>query len=331
MRSLGLLSVLFLAVVALPARPAPAVLRVGTNRALGTVTPYVGEARGLFQARGIDLEIVDFQDGSTLMEAFAAGRLDVALQGIAPAAIWQGKGVPLKVIAAANGGGHVLLTRADAGIRDLAGLRGKKVGTPKPGTVVDTLFRAHIARELAGLGPEKDLVIIPGLAPADLPTALFASREVDAVITWEPFASQAQARFEDARVLWDGAAEWRKAHPGAPLYPVNVVVARQDLLEKRPDDVRAFLAAYDETLRFLNERPNEANELIARELKLDLAIVAAARTRIDYGSRVDVAAALRTLSWSKQLGYLKEVPSEAALFDLRFLPAAPARTAKARR
>src|SRR5512133_4143531 len=184
----------------------PAVLRVGTNRALGTVTPYVGQARGLFQARGVTLDLVDFSDGSTLMEAFAAGRLDIALQGIAPAAIWQAKGVPLEVIAAANGGGHVLLTRADAGIADVAGLRGRKVGTPKQGTVVDTLFRAHVAAELARLDPEKDLTVIPGLAPADLPAALFVAREVDAAITWEPFASQAEARFPEARVLWDGAA-----------------------------------------------------------------------------------------------------------------------------
>ena len=131
MRFLRLVTVLFLAVLAFPARPAPTVLRVGTNRALGTITPYVGKARGLFQARGIELEIVDFQDGSTLMEAFAAGRLDVALQGIAPAAIWHGKGVPLKVIAAANGGGHVLLTRADAGIRQSLRAAGEEGGHPE--------------------------------------------------------------------------------------------------------------------------------------------------------------------------------------------------------
>lgn len=325
MRPLRLAAVLLAAALAAPALAAgPTVLRVGTNRALGTVTPYVGQARGLFQARGITLELVDFSDGSTLMEAFAAGRLDVALQGIAPAAIWRAKGVPLKVIAAANGGGHVLLTRADAGIAGLAGLRGRKVGTPKPGTVVDTLFRAHIAGELAGLDPEKDLTVVSGLAPADAPAALFVAREVDAAVTWEPFASQAQARFPEARVLWDGAAEWRKAHPGAPLYPVNVVVARQDLIDGRPDDVRRFLAAYEDAIRFVNAHPQEANALIAQVVKLEPAVVAAARRRIDYGSRVDVAAALRTLAWSQRLGYLKEVPAESALFDLRFLPATPA-------
>ncbi|MGB8932365.1 MAG: ABC transporter substrate-binding protein [Anaeromyxobacteraceae bacterium] len=299
----------------------PSVLRVGTNRALGTVTPYIGKAKGFFNARGIQLEIVDFQDGSTLMEAFAAGRLDVALAGIAPTAIWQGKGVPLKVIAAANGGGHVLLTRSDAGIGGVEGLRGRKVGTPKQGTVVDTLVRAHILRELASLEPERDVTLIAGLAPADLPAALFVTREVDAIATWEPFASQAQARFPEARILWDGAAEWRKAHPGAPLYPVNVVIARQDLIDGRPDDVRRFLAAYDETIRFVEDRRDDANALIAQELKLAPAIVSAARGRIDYSSRLDISAALRTLAWSKELGYLKVIPTEAALFDLRFLPA----------
>jgi NitT/TauT family transport system substrate-binding protein len=83
---------------------ATGVIRIGTNRALGTVTPYVGKTRGVFAKRGVTVEIVDFSDGSTLMEAFASGQLDVALLGIAPTAIWQGKGVPLKVVAAANGG-----------------------------------------------------------------------------------------------------------------------------------------------------------------------------------------------------------------------------------
>jgi len=305
-----------------PARAAPARVRVGTNRALGTVTPYVGTGKGFFAARGIALETVDFQDGSTLMEAFAAGQIDIALVGISPSAIWQARGVPLKVVAAANGGGHVLLTRADSGLASLADLRGRKVATPRPGTVVDTLFRAHVARELAGLDPEKDLTIIPGLAPADMPAALLVSREVDAAMTWEPFASQAEAQFRTARVLFDAAAEWRKTHPGGALYPTNVVIARQDFIDRRPDDLRAFLAAYDETVRFMNDRPEEANGLIAREVKLDASTVAAARRRIDYTTRVDVAAALQTLRWSKDLGYLKALPAEAALFDLRYLPPA---------
>lgn len=297
------------------------VIKIGTNRALGTVTPYVGQAQGLFAKRGVTVELVDFTDGSTLMEAFASGQLDIALLGIAPTAIWQGKGVPLKVVAAANGGGHVLLTRQDTGITDVRGLKGKKVATPKPGTVVDTLFRAYIAKKVAGLDPEKDIQIIPGVAPADMPAALFVSREVDAGITWEPFASQAEAKFKNARVLYDAAAEWKKRNPKAKnFYPTNVVIARQSFIDKRPDELRRFLSAYSETIDFINNKPEEANRIIAREIKLDAAIVANARKRIDYTASVNVPAALETLEWSRQLEYLKEIPAETKLFDLSYLP-----------
>ncbi len=301
--------------------PGPASVRVGTNRALGTVTPYVGRERGYFTARGIALDLVDFQDGATLMEAFAAGQIDIALVGVTPSAIWQERGLPLKVVAAANGGGHVLLTRADTGLTAVAQLRGRKVATPKPGTVIDTLFRAHIARGVAHLDPEKDLTIVAGLAPADMPAALLVSREVDAAMTWEPFASQAQAQFPGARVLFDAAAEWRTQHPGAALYPTNVVVARQELIDRRPDDLRRFLLAYEETVRFMNEKPSEANAIIARTVQLDAATVAAARLRIDYAVSVDDRAMLQVLGWAKQLGYLQSLPRPEALFDLRFLPA----------
>ena len=297
------------------------VVKIGTNRALGTVTPYVALEKGLFQQQGIRVQIVDFDDVTTLMEAFASGQLDVALVGIASPAIWQSKGVKLKVVAAANGGGHVLLTRAGTGIDSLQQLKGKKVATPKPGTVTDTLFRAHLMRELDGLDPDKDIQIVPNVSAADMPTVLFVSREVDATITWEPFASQAEAKYKDAKVLFDSAKEWRKTNPDSKhLYPVNVVIARQGFIDARPDDLRRFLAAYVQAIQFINGQPEEANDIISRVIQLDKTIVVAARTRIDYTAQVDTVASLKTLEWSKQLGYLAEVPSAEKLFDLSYLP-----------
>jgi NitT/TauT family transport system substrate-binding protein len=287
-------------------------IRIGTNRALGTVTPYVTRDAGFFQHSGLQVDIVDFNDVTTLMEAFASGQIDVAFVGIAPSAIWQEKGVALKIVASANGGGHVLLTRADTGINDLTGLKGKKVATPKPGTTTDNL---------AKLDPDKDMQIVPSVAAADMPTVLFVSREVDATISWEPFASQAEARFKNARVLYDASEEWRKSNPQSKqLYPVNVVIARQAFIDSRPSDLRRLLAAHVETIEFINGHADGANDFIARETGLDKSVVAAARRRIDYTAQVDVDASRRTLEWSRQLGYLKGVPSASKLFDLRFLP-----------
>lgn len=297
-------------------------IRIGTNRALGTVTPYVARDKGFFQQHAVQANIIDFNDITTLMESITSGQLDIALVGISSPAIWQERGVRLKVVAAANGGGHVLLTRGDTNIHTIADLRGKKVATPKPGTVTDTLFRSHILGDLAHLDPERDIKILPNMSAADMSAVLFASREVDAAITWEPFASQAEARYKDNVVLLDVADEWRKQHPGsAHLYPVNVVIASQAFIDAHPEALRQFLSAYVQTVEFINTQPDEANDIISHETQLDKSVVVAARRRIEYTAHVDVDASLQTLAWSQRLGYLKHPVSAADLFDLRFLPA----------
>ncbi len=296
-------------------------IRIGTNRALGTVTPYVARDLGLFEQQSLHAEVIDFNDVTTLMESIASGRLDVALVGISSPAIWQQRGLAVKIVASANGGGHVLLTRAGTGIHSLADLRDHKVATPKPGTVTDTLFRAHLLHDLAGLDPEHDVTIVPDMAAADITTVLFVSHEVDAAISWEPFASQAEAAYKDHVVLYDAASEWRRLHPDqAHLYPVNVVVASQSFIDRHPETLRRFLAAYSQAVDYINHRPVEANTIIGRETQLDESVVVAARKRIDYTAQVDVNASLETLGWAAQLGYLKELPMPDALFDLRFLP-----------
>ncbi len=296
-------------------------IRIGTNRALGTVVPYVANDLGLYKKQGLHAQIIDFNDVTTLMEAFSSGQIDVAMLGIAPSAIWQAKGVPLKVVASANGGGHVLMTRQGTGINSIGDLSGKKVATPKPGTVTDTLFRASLMRDIAHLDPDRDIQIVPNMAAADLSTVLFASREVDAAITWEPYASQAEAKYKDSVVLYDAAAEWRRSHPAEhDLYPVNVVIARQDLIDHHPDILRKFLSAHVAAIEFINAHPSEANQIIVNALHLDLAIVTAARKRIDFTSHVNIAASLTTLEWAHSLGYLKTMPQPSALFDLKYLP-----------
>ena len=45
------------------------VVRIGSNRAIGTVTPYLAKEMGYFDGKDYEVEVVDFSDGTTLMEA----------------------------------------------------------------------------------------------------------------------------------------------------------------------------------------------------------------------------------------------------------------------
>lgn len=292
-------------------------IKIGSIRALGTITPYISEEEGIFKEQDINVEIVDFSDGSALMEAFASGGIDIGICGIAPIATWQSKGVELKVVASANGGGHVIITRKDSGINSIADLAGHKLAEPNLGTVTDTLLRDHILP--SGNINEKNLQIVSGLKPADMASSLAATHEVDAALTWEPFASQAESKYDDIKVLYDAAKEIQTETGSKSLYPVNVVVASQNFIDNNPELLKSFLKSYVKTVDFINN-DSTANDKLAKVLELDKDILIKARKRVDYTYKVDVDASLKTLQWAHDLGYLETIPKKDELFDLRFLP-----------
>lgn len=295
-----------------------ATVRIGDIKALGTVTPFVAEELGYFEAAGLNVEILEFADGSALAEAFAAGEIDVGLMGIAPTATWYQKGVELQVIASANGGGHVILVKSDSGIESVADLEGKILAEPNLGTVTDTLLRDYILPE-AGLDPEEDLIIESGLKPADMATALYATGEVDAILTWEPYVSQAQVQYGDeVKILYDSPAVIREKTGSDTLYPVNVVSASQEFITDHTDILQKFMEVYKKTVDYINE-DDGANAVIAQVLSLDESIVEAARVRVDFTYDIDIEGLTTTLTWAKDLGYLDEIPDEEAFYNSEFL------------
>ncbi len=97
-------------------------------------------------------------------------------------------------------------------------------------------------KEIANLDPEKDIQIIPNVAPGDMPTALFVSREVDAAITWEPYASEAELKFKNAKVLYDSAAEWHKSFPDSQQFYPGECCDRQPVIYRFAP--RCFCASF---------------------------------------------------------------------------------------
>lgn len=288
-------------------------IRVGSLIALGTATPFVAIENGLLNQGDLQVEVSQFSDGAAIMEAFAAGELDVAIVGVIPVATWVSKGVEMKVVASANGGGHVLMTRKDTGITSVEELAGHTVAAPSVATVTDALLRSKILGD-AGLDPDMDLTLIPGMKPADMATVLMASKEVDAMMTWEPFAAEAEATYgDDIVVLYDSPKEIKEETGSDAFYPVNVVAASQDMIDNRLDDLKAFLDSYKATVDFLNE-DESANAVLAKVLEMDEETIAAARERIDYTYDIDKEATVETLNWALQLGYIDEIPAEEDLF-----------------
>lgn len=187
---------LALALLALAPARAADVLRVGDQR---------GNARALMEAAGVldgvpyTLEWSEFPNAAPLLEALNAGAIDAGGVGDAPFTFAVAAGAPIKAFLAFRNkqDGLAILVGKDSAIREVLGLKGKRIATSR-GSIGHQIVLG--ALEEAGLPP--DSVALSFLPPSEAKLAL-ASGSVDAWATWEPYTSTAELAGL-ARVLRDG-------------------------------------------------------------------------------------------------------------------------------
>jgi NitT/TauT family transport system substrate-binding protein len=154
--------------------------------------------------KSYEVEWVRFAGSGDAMPALVAGKLDGCLATPFPMAnaLFQSH-VPVTVV-------HQLLSfgfdgyyddatvvRADSGINDVAGLKGKIFGVNAIGSTVEQNIRI-MARKY-GLDPDRDLTIVEGRPPF-LP-AMVRDNKVQAATLFQPFFEQAMSK-GDLKVLF---------------------------------------------------------------------------------------------------------------------------------
>jgi sulfonate transport system substrate-binding protein len=158
-------------------------------------------ASGALDGAPYRVEWSDFPAAQHLLEALAAGAVDLGLVGDAPFLFAYAGGANIKAVqASANPQGGVataILLPKGSKIRSPADLRGRRIATGRGSIGHYLLLRVM---EQAGLKPSDVTIVF--LAPSDAKAA-FATGSVDAWSTWAPYLPMA-VRDEGARVLTDG-------------------------------------------------------------------------------------------------------------------------------
>lgn len=211
---------------------------------------YIAEAKGYFKDENLTLTYEKVASGRESLNSIEAGKADIALGSEFTYASDLLRGKPLRILCTVQrtNFASAIVARRDKGIATAADLRGKKVGLA-PNTNSDYLLSV-IARE-AGVADE-ELTRVP-VVPAEIANAL-EKGDVDAVATWQPNVSNAQARFaQDDVVLLRTAAYTELAVLGAR--PRTIVDKREALLRL----IRALVRAED----FVASHGVEALEIVA--------------------------------------------------------------------
>lgn len=217
----------------------------------------VAKQKGLFAARGLDVELVAPADPNDPPKMVAAKRADLAVSYQPQLHVQVAEGLPLKRVGTLVATPlNALVVLADGPVKTLADLKGRKIGYSVGG-----FEDALLTTMLTGAGLGRDDVTLVNVNFSLSPSLV--SGQVDAVIG-------AYRNFELNQMDIEGRpgrAFYVEEH-GVPAYDELILVAHRD----RADDpkIRAAIAALEEGVQYLINHPAESWEMfIAAYPELD--------------------------------------------------------------
>ncbi|MEO7168651.1 MAG: ABC transporter substrate-binding protein [Chthoniobacterales bacterium] len=217
--------------------------------------------KGWFEQRlGPDVEVqwFTYNAGPSAMEAIFAGSLDLTYVGQGPTlnAHFKSEGEEMRVISGAATGGAALVVRADGALKTAADFRGKTIASPQLGNTQDISCRAWLKEQgfkVTQIGGE--VRVLPVANPDQL--GAFQSKQVDAVWTVEPWVTRLEREAGGKVFLEDSNVQ------------TTWLVSSAKFLEQHRDLARKIAAANVELTQWIQAHPEEAQKLLAAELKIE--------------------------------------------------------------
>ncbi len=207
----------------------------------------VGTAAGIYEKNGVAIAPFDFTGGAKLHQALTAGSIDIALGGGTDMAFIL-KGAPERAIASVTSSPSFLgiTVGADTGIRDLDGLKGKKLGVTSPGSL--TFWLVQELDRVRGWGDAGATPIVIGGSIA-IDTAAIKTAQVDGVLanTGVGYALEEQGigKLIAPTSAYVGELE------------LFTIFASTTVMEKNPDGVRRFLRAWFDAVAYMKQHRDE--------------------------------------------------------------------------
>jgi sulfonate transport system substrate-binding protein len=249
----------------------------------------------------------EFKHGPALLEGIKAKEVDVGYVGETPPVFAQSGGVDFVYVASDPPApkAEAIIVRKDSPIKDLAGLRSKKIAVNRGSNVHYLLLKALESVKLTF----KDVEVVY-LAPGDARPA-FDSGKVDAWVIWDPFLAAADLAGARTLASGDGLVANRLFY-----------VARREFAEKHPELLRITLEEFNNLSSWESKNPEEASKILAAASGVSYEALLLAEKRHAYGIvpvNDDVLAAQQAIA--DAFRKLELIPKDIKTRDA-FLPAA---------
>jgi NitT/TauT family transport system substrate-binding protein len=242
---------------------------------------HVSKTQGAYR-----FQAIKFASFAEMAESLRNGHIDAAFM-IAPLAIvLRQQGEDVHVIYIGNRHESTLVARKELAVKDIGNLAGRTLAVPMR-------YSGHnlgILRAMEELGTPNSIHIVE-MNPPDMASAL-SSGALDAYFVGEPFAAQTILS-GDAQVVNYVEDIW-------PQFICNLVIVRQDFIDKRPTAVQQLVQTAMRSGIWAEQHPDEAADIASRYWNQPVDLIRYALTtpkgRIQYRHAVPQVSEIQQLA-----------------------------------
>ncbi|MDO5848720.1 MAG: ABC transporter substrate-binding protein [Methanobrevibacter sp.] len=264
---------------------------------------FIADAQGIYNDKGISVELVQFNNGGDLMTAMASGEVDVGYVGITPVLSSIEKGVPVKVVSGVQTEGSGLAVSEASGITQASDLKGKSIATPGEASIQYMLLQYYLKQN----GMSVDDLKVSAMKVAPMNDAL-NSNKIDGMLTYEPYVTTAT---ENGHKLLVNSSEILPGHPCC------VVAASDKFIADHPDELKDLIDAHKEATDIIKKDSKGAASQLPKEIVSNVTLEEKALGGINFISGLDASykqSIMDFMNLEVELGILKEPLSEQKIF-----------------
>ena len=211
----------------------------------------IAEQLGYFKDEGLQTEVPDFAGGSKALQALIGGSADVVSGAYEHTINMQAKNQAIQSFVLQGRAPQIVLAVSNKtmpGYKNIADLKGKKIGVTAPGSSTSMMAAYVLAK--AGLKPTD--VSFVGVGASSGALSAVRSGQVDAIANLDPVITMLERDnliriVADTRTLKDTQAVY-----GGPM-PAAVLYTRSKFIEENPNTTQALANAMVHALRWLQK------------------------------------------------------------------------------
>lgn len=275
----------------------------------------VGQMAKIWEKHGLEVQAIQTDGEAPMDKAMVAGDADIGL-GAGTSMAFRLKGVPNIAVATLSGppADFVLVVNPEGPIKKVEDLKGKPVGVTSAGSLT-YYFVKSLSQEM-GWGP--DGIVAQPLGNSRANFAALARGDTVAMVSTPETAFGYAERGKAAVLLSFGDK--------IKTFVTHTILASNDMVEKKPDQLRRFLKGWFETVRYMKNPANREASVksIAHTLSISEEVAGKAfdidvKALSDDGA-FDPKAVDVIRNTLPDFGVLDSVPAAKDLYTDKFVP-----------